>query len=137
MSELLTFMRLPASQFDSCMFQKGFVCYQSAGGLNGWTCLFAYNSNTLLTNPATATGLMQYSRNSRSDLLVYQVHSKAEYDALQKELIQLGYTVEPVANDRNTYIHEKTVVTCQQTDLSNGISGNYKGYTISLANLRY
>ncbi|GAB3711532.1 hypothetical protein GCM10027592_49210 [Spirosoma flavus] len=137
MAELLTYMRLPASQFDACMFQKGFVCYKSTGGLNGWTCLFAYNGNTLLNNPATAPGLIQYSRNSRSDLIVYQVHSKAAYEALQKELIELGYSIEPVANDRLTYVRNNTVVTCQKTGTDNGISGNYTGYTVSLAALRY
>lgn len=133
MSDLVSYMSMPADKFDACMFQKGFVCYKSAGGLDGWTCLFAYSGNRLLTKPSEATALMQYSRNSRSDLLMYQMRSKEEYEALQKELLRLGYTLEPVATDRLTYILENTIITCQKTDTANGISANYEGYHISLA----
>lgn len=137
MSDLLTYMSLPADQFEARMFQKGFVCYKSTGGLNGWSCLFAYSGNTLLTIPAEASALMQYSRNSRSDLLMYQVHSKEDYESLQKQLVRLGYTLEPVAPDRLTYVLANTMITFKKTDSANGISSNYKGYQISLAHRRY
>jgi hypothetical protein len=137
MSDLLTYMSLPAEKFDACMFQKGFVCYKSTGGLNGWTCLFAYNGNSLMLRPSDAMALMQYSRNSRSDLLMYQIRSKDDYELLQKELVRLGYNLEPVASDRLTYVLANTVITFQKTDSANGISSNYEGYQVALAHRRY
>lgn len=139
MTDLLTYMSMPADQFDHCMLQKGFVCYKSEGGLTGWTCLFAYANNTLLIRPTTASAVIQYVRNGRTDILMYQVHSKEQCELLQKELIRLGYTIEPASTtqDRLTYSTDNTVVTCQKVDVSNGISGNYTGYSLSLIRRRY
>ncbi|MCK8490229.1 hypothetical protein M0L20_00115 [Spirosoma sp. RP8] len=131
LNELLTYMSLPAAQFDQCMFRKGFVCYKNESGVIGFTCLFAYSSNTLLTRPTTASALIQYVRTGRSDILMYQVRSKEECDQLQQQLIRQGYALEPVSSDRLTYVNNNVIVTCQKVDVNNAISGNYAGYNLS------
>ncbi len=137
MPDLLHCLSAPVDKFDACMFREGFVCYKSSGGLTGWTCLFAYQPTPFRQNPVTASGLIQYDRNSRSDILTYQVRSKEQYTALQGELIQLGYQIEPVLTDRKMYIKEDTVVTCQKAGTTAGMSGNYEGYLVTLTRRRY
>ncbi|WP_338870504.1 hypothetical protein WBJ53_22945 [Spirosoma sp. SC4-14] len=137
MKDLLTYMSTPPAQFDQYMFHNNFICYKSEGGLTGWTCLFAYSGNTLLNRPTVASSVIQYVRTSRSDILLYQVHSKEQCEELQNELIRLGYTIDPTATKRLTYTQNNTVVTCQKTDTNNGISGNYSGYTLSLVRRWY
>gem|GEM_PF-5357558 len=137
MKDLLTYMSTPPGKFDNYMLHNGFICYKSEGSLTGWTCLFAYSGNTLLNRPALASSVIQYVRTSRSDILLYQVHSKEQCDELQNELISLGYTIDSTATKRLTYYRNNTVVTCQKTDTNNGISGNYTGYTLSLVRRWY
>ncbi|RAI73843.1 hypothetical protein HMF3257_04470 [Spirosoma telluris] len=140
MPDLFQCLSTSADKFEFSMFQQGFVCYKSTGGLNGWTCLFAYQPTPLVQEPSKVLAIMQYDRNSRSDILTYQVRSKEQYETLRKELIQLGYRVDPVVVDRQLFTSARdanTIVTCQPATTSNGMSGNYEGYLFTLTRRRY
>lgn len=137
MLDLLHCLSASVEQFDASMFRQGFVCYKSTGGLTGWTCLFAYQSTPLQQNPATAQALIQYDRNSLSDILMYQVHSEQQYIALQQELVQLGFKLEPLLTDRKMFIKADTIVTCRKAGTTGGMSDNYDGFLMTLARRRY
>ncbi|GAB4052733.1 hypothetical protein GCM10028810_55330 [Spirosoma litoris] len=140
MPDLFQCLSASADKFEYSMFQQGFICYKSSGGLNGWTCLFAYHPSPLQQDPSKATAIIQYDRNSRSDVLTYQVRSKEQYELLRTELIKLGYTIDPVVVDRELFTSAKdanTVVSCQPATNATGMSGNYEGYMFTLTHRRY
>lgn len=138
MKELLTYLSCPPEKLDSYMVRNGFICYRSEGGLTNWTCLFAYANNMLVPIPDKASGLIQYVRTCRSNMVVYQLHSKEQCDLLQQELIQLGYTqLDPTTTNHPTFAHNNTIVTCQKAGTTNGISGNYTGYSLTLSRRLY
>lgn len=140
MPDLFQCLSTSADNFEYSMFQQGFVCYKSSGGLNGWTCLFAYHPSPLQQDPSKAMAIMQYDRNSRSDVLTYQVRSKEQYELLRAELSQLGYRIDPVIVDRQLFTSAKdanTIVTCQPATTATGMSGNYDGYMFTLTRRRY
>ncbi|GAB4018246.1 hypothetical protein EXU85_14940 [Spirosoma sp. KCTC 42546] len=140
MPDLFQCLSTSADKFDACMFREGFVCYKSSGGLNGWTCLFAYQPTPYIQDPSQSLALIQYDRNSRSDILTYQVQSKEQYETLRAELIKLGYQIDPVTTDRQLFTSAKaanTIVTCQPVWSGNGMSGNYTGYLFTLTHRRY
>ena len=140
MPDLFHCLKAPADQFDACMFRQGFVCYKSTGGLTGWTCLFAYQPTPLNQDPAHALALIQYDRNSRSDILTYQVRSKKQYERLRKELIRLGYSIDPVVADRELFTNarlDNMAVSCYRATTATGLSGNYDGYIFTLTRRRY
>lgn len=129
-----------ASDFEACMFKQGFVCYMGQGGLNGWTCCFAYQPTPFRQAPDKASALIQYDRNSRSDILTYQVRTKKQYEKLCQELLRMGYRLDPVVKDRQLFASAKvpnTVVTCQPATTTTGMSGNYEGYQFTLTHRRY
>ena len=140
MPDLFHCLRATANEFDACMFRQGFICYQSTGGLAGLTCLFAYQPTPLRQEPDQASAIIQFDRNSRSDILTYQVHSRVQYDRLRTELIQLGFRIDPVVTDRELFVSaksENTIVSCHPAMTSTGMSGNYKGYIFTLTHRRY
>lgn len=132
LSQLLQYLQAPRDTFELGMLRQGFVCYRSQQSLWGITCLFAYQPTPLLTPSERAPALIQYNRTRLSSVVMYQVRSAGQYRLIQDDLARLGYHMASASAERCIFNRDNVVVSCQKTDIHNGLSGNYDGYSITL-----
>lgn len=136
MDDLLTMVKLPPEQFDNQMFRKGFSCQKRHGSITDWLCIYAYQQANYLNGTKSATALMEYISNTQSTVLVYQMQSKELFLAMQKQLLALGFKADNDtslgASGRRIFQKGKFIINFREADQSNGILGNYTGYSISV-----
>lgn len=136
MDELLKFVKMTPDEFDAQMFRRGFSCQKRQGSVTDWLCIYAYQQNNYLNSTKTASALMEYIANNQSNVLVYQMQSKDLYLSMQKHLLESGFSADNDtslgASGRRIFQKGKFIINFREADHSNGILGNYDGYSISV-----
>lgn len=134
--ELLSWAKLPPHQFDELMFKQGFTCQKRVGNVTGWLCIYAKQPGGYMQSAATASTLMEYISNAQSTVLVYQFQGKEQSAAIQKRLTELGFSSDDdtsiQASGRRIFHKPPYIINIRDVDQSNGIMGNYSGFSLSI-----